>query len=140
MEFVCGCRTIGLLLSSSKLNIDPVLQQKLTSQQSQRLVIESMLLNACMGCAQSKLTNLHLPQKFSLTPICSTQVKLLNLCCFAARIVILPAEAKLVIDPRLDSWSRLEPDKIVVQTLDAANARVISNVLGQSVALDSYNQ
>eukprot|EP00878_Enallax_costatus_P003261 GHUV01003464.1.p1 GENE.GHUV01003464.1~~GHUV01003464.1.p1 ORF type:complete len:560 (+),score=138.66 GHUV01003464.1:1567-3246(+) len=48
-------------------------------------------------------------------------------------------EAKLVIDPGLDSWSRLEPDKIVVQTLDAANARVISNVLGQSVALDSYN-
>lgn len=45
-----------------------------------------------------------------------------------------------MIDPKLDSWSRLEPDKIVVQTLDAANARVISNVLGQSVALDYYNQ
>ena len=54
-------------------------------------------------------------------------------------LLLCHAETKLVIDPGLDSWSRLEPDRIVVQTLDAANARVISNVLGQSVALDSYN-
>jgi hypothetical protein len=40
----------------------------------------------------------------------------------------------------LSDWSALEPDKIVVQTLDVANVRVISHVLGQSVALDYYNE
>jgi hypothetical protein len=44
------------------------------------------------------------------------------------------------VRPALPSWSTLEPDKIVVRALDVGNVRVISHVLGQSVALDHYNR
>lgn len=43
------------------------------------------------------------------------------------------------VRPGFAGWSALEPDKIVVQRLSAGNVRVISHVLGQSVALDYYN-
>ncbi|KAF8056767.1 hypothetical protein HT031_006265 [Scenedesmus sp. PABB004] len=48
-------------------------------------------------------------------------------------------ETSVVVRRDLQPWSALEPDKIVVRTLDVGNARVISHVLGQSVALDYYN-
>lgn len=52
---------------------------------------------------------------------------------------VLPAETTVVVRSQLETWSVLEPDKIVVQTFDVANVRVISHVLAQSVALDYYN-
>lgn len=45
----------------------------------------------------------------------------------------------VVVRPEQGPWSKLEPDSIVVQKLDVGNIRVISHVLGQSVALDYYN-
>ena len=44
------------------------------------------------------------------------------------------------VDSRLEEWSELGADKITVQRLDLNNVRVISTVLGQSVALDHYAQ
>ncbi len=40
----------------------------------------------------------------------------------------------------LEEWFALEPDKVVVQQLDMGNVRVISHIIGQSVALDHYNK
>jgi hypothetical protein len=37
-------------------------------------------------------------------------------------------------------WFLLEPDHIVVRSLDIGNVRIISHILGQSVALDHYNR
>eukprot|EP00775_Hariotina_reticulata_P007413 gene7413-7622_t len=45
----------------------------------------------------------------------------------------------VVVRPDLGKWSALEPDKIVVREMSVGNVRVISHVLGQSVALDYYN-
>lgn len=49
------------------------------------------------------------------------------------------AETSIVVRPSLQGWSQLEPDQIVVQTLELASMRVISHVLAQSVALDYFN-
>lgn len=49
------------------------------------------------------------------------------------------AETTIAVQPNLSDWSKLENDKVVVQTLDAGNMRVISHVLSQSVALDYFN-
>lgn len=48
-------------------------------------------------------------------------------------------ETTIAVQPNLSDWSKLENDKVVVQTLDAGNMRVISHVLSQSVALDYFN-
>ena len=44
------------------------------------------------------------------------------------------------VDEELEEWSELGVDKISVRKLDLNNVRVISTVLGQSVALDHYAQ
>lgn len=43
-----------------------------------------------------------------------------------------------MVRPGLSTWSELNPDHIVLKQLDVNNIRVISSVLGQSVALDNY--
>eukprot|EP00879_Flechtneria_rotunda_P006798 GHRR01007142.1.p1 GENE.GHRR01007142.1~~GHRR01007142.1.p1 ORF type:complete len:430 (+),score=105.28 GHRR01007142.1:228-1517(+) len=48
-------------------------------------------------------------------------------------------ETMVVVRSDFEPWSALEPDKIVVKQLDLGNVRVISHVLGQSVALHYYN-
>jgi len=54
-------------------------------------------------------------------------------------LLLLGAETLVVVRPDLAKWSALEPDKIVVREMSVGNVRVISHVLGQSVALDYYN-
>ncbi|GMH43741.1 hypothetical protein BSKO_11675 [Bryopsis sp. KO-2023] len=46
----------------------------------------------------------------------------------------------LVILPQMSNWYRQEGDRIIVKVLDTDNMRVISSVLGQSVALDQYSR
>jgi hypothetical protein len=49
-------------------------------------------------------------------------------------------ETTVVVRSSLPTWCGLEPDSLVVQSLDVGNTKVIGQVLGQSVALDHYNR
>jgi hypothetical protein len=44
----------------------------------------------------------------------------------------------VLVRPDLKSWSELQPDSVVLKRMDTNSIRVISSVLGQSVALDMY--
>ncbi|CAD7700232.1 unnamed protein product [Ostreobium quekettii] len=46
----------------------------------------------------------------------------------------------VVVRPTIQNWYRQEADRLVLKVLDADNMRVISTVLGQSVALDQYSR
>ena len=45
----------------------------------------------------------------------------------------------LEVSPGLDSWAEVAHDKVILQELDLRNVRVISGILGLSVALDYYD-
>ena len=44
----------------------------------------------------------------------------------------------MVVRPSLTTWSEMQTDHVILKVLDTNSIRVISSVLGQSVALDSY--
>ena len=44
----------------------------------------------------------------------------------------------LLIRPKMSHWSQQEDNHIILKVLDIDNIKVISSVLGQSVALDQY--
>lgn len=46
----------------------------------------------------------------------------------------------LLIRPKMTQWYRQEDNHVVVRVLDTDNIKVISSVLGQSVALDNYSK
>lgn len=48
-------------------------------------------------------------------------------------------EFTMSVDPGMSTWSRLDPDCIVLKHMDLKNLQVISHVLAQSVALDYYS-
>ncbi|KIZ04381.1 hypothetical protein MNEG_3575 [Monoraphidium neglectum] len=52
----------------------------------------------------------------------------------------LTDETTVVVRPALDDWFALEPDHIVLQMLDLSNVRVISSIMGQSVALEHFDR
>jgi len=60
------------------------------------------------------------------------------LCLLRREFTVPDAEFAVVVRPSLGTWSELHPDYVVLKTLDTNSIRVISSVLGQSVALDSY--
>jgi len=45
----------------------------------------------------------------------------------------------LEVSPALEAWAEVAHDKVVLQELDLRNVRVISGILGLSVALDYYD-
>jgi hypothetical protein len=53
---------------------------------------------------------------------------------------VCSAETTVAVRDSLGSWCKIEPDVFIVQQLDIGNMRIISQVLGQSVALDHYNR
>jgi uncharacterized Rmd1/YagE family protein len=50
-----------------------------------------------------------------------------------------PSSSSSSLLPR-GAWFALQPDRVVLRRLDVGNARVISSVLGQSVALEYYHR
>lgn len=46
----------------------------------------------------------------------------------------------VVVVPQMSNWYRQEGDRIKLKELDLDNMRVMSSVLGQSVALDQYSR
>lgn len=46
----------------------------------------------------------------------------------------------LVLDPDAKRWVGKGADSLVLRLLDTGNARVVSSILAQSVALDHYKQ
>jgi len=45
----------------------------------------------------------------------------------------------IMVSPNLENWAEVAHDHVVLQTLDLKNVRVISGILGLSVALDYYD-
>lgn len=84
--------------------------------------------------AQASFASLHAACAF-LTRHCKPAWLLLVVSAAAVDF----AEAVVVLRPSMEDFHKLEPDKIVVRHLDVGTTRMISHVLGQSVALDYYN-
>lgn len=79
---------------------------------------------------------------FDATP--EMKEKYMEVCRKASTDPLLSKDSKFVeeygisIVPALTSWSKAKPDKVCLQRLDLRNAKVIGQVLAQSVAVDYY--
>lgn len=54
------------------------------------------------------------------------------------RLQFIVADYGVVVRPTLAGWSEGGNDRIMLRKLDTDNIRVISSILGQSIALDHY--
>eukprot|EP00192_Tetraselmis_astigmatica_P004588 CAMPEP_0117660356 /NCGR_PEP_ID=MMETSP0804-20121206/6925_1 /TAXON_ID=1074897 /ORGANISM="Tetraselmis astigmatica, Strain CCMP880" /LENGTH=479 /DNA_ID=CAMNT_0005467081 /DNA_START=127 /DNA_END=1566 /DNA_ORIENTATION=+ len=77
---------------------------------------------------------------FNVTDV-EQRLKLIQMCVeFTELPVSKPQteEYEVIVRPALAAWSELNPDHVILKGMDTNSIRVISSVLGQSVALDMY--
>eukprot|EP00873_Tetraselmis_striata_P038501 jgi/Tetstr1/458765/TSEL_045149.t1 len=71
---------------------------------------------------EQRLHLLQICERFTDNPVAKPQIE----------------DFAVLVRPDLKSWSELQPDSVVLKRMDTNSIRVISSVLGQSVALDMY--